>query len=255
MVAVSSWGRLSNDQHDVVMLSHQLPVAGQIQRTPGGIAHGLGKSYGDLALNANGLLWKTTSLDRLISFDHDTGLLVCESGVVLKTIQDIFIPRGWSLAVVPGTQLITVGGAIANDVHGKNHHHQGTFGDHITRIYLCRTDGSTIECGPDLEAAWFYATLGGLGLTGVISHAAIQLRRVPGRWLETESIAYTGLDQFFALSACSESDWEYTVSWFDCTSTKSRGIFCGRIPQITSQKNSTHQENRAYAKSPRSHHL
>jgi len=233
VVDVSTWGRLSHDQHDVVALSSHTPVVQQIRQrdqNSKGIAYGLGKSYGDLPLNSGGLLWSTASLDRYVSFDDSTGVLVCEPGVTLKNIQDTFIPRGWSLAVVPGTQLITVGGAIANDVHGKNHHAFGTFGDHVRRIQLCRTDDSIIECGPELAAEWFWATVGGLGLTGVISQAEIQLRRIPGPWLETETLAYSDLDQFFSLSAESESDWEHTVSWFDCTAKKNRGIFMRANP-------------------------
>lgn len=225
MVAVSSWGRLSHDQHEVIELSHHESIHQQLNNPRQGIAYGMGKSYGDVCLNARGLLWKTTQLDRFISFNENTGVLVCEAGVVLQDIQTTFIPRGWSLAVTPGTQLITVGGAIANDVHGKNHHAQGTFGNHVLRIHLYRTDGTTILCGPDLAADWFSATLGGLGLTGVITKAEIQLIRIPGPWLKTESIPYADLDQFFALSDLSELEWEHAVSWFDCTSKKSRGIF------------------------------
>jgi FAD/FMN-containing dehydrogenase len=230
MLAVSSWGRLSHDQHEVIALSHHESIHAQLKSQRPGIAHGMGKSYGDQSLNPGGVLWATTQLDRFISFDDNTGVLVCEAGVVLKDIQSTFIPRGWSLPVTPGTQLITIGGAIANDVHGKNHHAQGTFGNHVLRIHLCRTDGTTIICGPDQDPRWFCATLGGMGLTGVIKEATIQLKRIPGAWLETETLPYSGLDEFFALSANSELEWEHTVSWFDCTSKKSRGIFMRAKP-------------------------
>ena len=117
-----------------------------------GIAYGLGRSYGDACLNPGGVLWRTAGLDRLIAFDAATGRLVCEAGVVLRDISRLMIPRGWNLPVVPGTQFVTVGGAIANDVHGKNHHVVGTFGDHVRRLRLVRTDGETIDCGPDQRA-------------------------------------------------------------------------------------------------------
>jgi FAD/FMN-containing dehydrogenase len=148
----------------------------------------MGRSYGDVCLNPDGVLWNTTGLDRFISLDENTGRLVCEAGVLLRDIQRLTIPRGWILPVTPGTQLVTVGGAIANDVHGKNHHVLGSFGDHIQRIKLARTDGTIIECGPDLSPEWFSATVGGLGLTGVITEAEIQLRRVAGPWLDTETV-------------------------------------------------------------------
>jgi FAD/FMN-containing dehydrogenase len=141
------------------------------------------------------------------------------------------IPRGWILPVTPGTQLVTVGGAIANDVHGKNHHVLGSFGDHVQRIKLIRTDGTTFECGPDILPEWFAATVGGLGLTGVITEAEIQLRRVVGPWLATETIPYASLDEFFDLADDSEAEWEHTVSWIDCISGDGRGLFMRGNPR------------------------
>jgi FAD/FMN-containing dehydrogenase len=186
----------------------------------------MGRSYGDVCLNPNGVLWNTTGLDRFISFDASTGRLVCEAGVLLRDIQRLIIPRGWILPVTPGTQLVTVGGAIANDVHGKSHHVFGSFGDHVQRIKLTRTDGVIIECGPDLLPDWFSATVGGIGLTGVITQADIQLRRVAGPWLDTETVPYANLDEFFHLADDSEAEWEHTVSWIDCVSRGGgRGLF------------------------------
>ena len=227
MRPVSSWGRLSADPHHVIELADRDRVAAELRRADGpGIAHGLGKSYGDASLNPRGILWSTRGLDRLIRFDATTGRLHCEAGVVLRDIQRLMIPRGWSLPVVPGTQLVTVGGAIANDVHGKNHHRVGTFGEHVRRLGLVRSDGETIECGPDLRAELFAATVGGLGLTGVIVEAELQLMSVAGPWLEAETLAFEGLDEFFALSDESERDWEHAVSWIDCTSKGGvRGLF------------------------------
>jgi FAD/FMN-containing dehydrogenase len=201
----------------------QLPR--QLQSGAPGLAHGMGRSYGDVCLNPGGLLWRTTGLDRFIAFDQATGLLHCEAGVLLRDIQRMAVPRGWMLPVTPGTQLVTVGGAIANDVHGKNHHALGSFGDHVRRIELLRTDGSRIACGPAEQPEWFASTVGGLGLTGLISTAVIQLRRVTGPWLETETLPYTSLDEFFQLADASEAQWEHTVSWIDCLSGRGRGIF------------------------------
>src|SRR5215475_2297041 len=227
MRPVSSWGRLSADPHHVIELTDRDRVAAEVTRaTAPGIAHGLGKSYGDASLNPQGILWSTRGLDRLIAFAGDSGRLTCEAGVVLRDIQRLMIPRGWSLPVVPGTQLVTVGGAIANDVHGKNHHAVGTFGEHVRRLRLVRSNGETIECGTDLNPELFAATVGGLGLTGVIVEAELQLRPISGPWLEAETLAFAGLDEFFTLSDSSEADWEHTVSWIDCTSgTAVRGLF------------------------------
>jgi FAD/FMN-containing dehydrogenase len=186
----------------------------------------MGRSYGDACLNPQGTLWLTTGLDHFIAFDDRTGRLVCEAGVLLCDIQRLAVPRGWILPVTPGTQLVTVGGAIANDVHGKNHHVLGAFGDHVQRLTLLRTDGETIQCGADERPDWFAATVGGVGLTGVIVQAEIQLRRIPGPWLETETIPYANLDEFFQLADDSEAQWEHTVSWIDCIpGSGGRGVF------------------------------
>ncbi len=231
MVNVSSWGRLTNYKHEVKILSDQYPIEQQLNNNLPGIAHGMGRSYGDVCLNPGGLLWKTTGLDRFISFNEQTGLLVCEAGLLLRDIQRLMIPRHWTLPVTPGTQLITVGGAIANDVHGKNHHVAGNFGNHVQYIHLARTDGTTIECGPNKAQEWFSATIGGMGLTGVITKAAIQLKRISGPWLNTETIPFRGLDDFFQLADESESEWEHTVAWIDCSAKNtSRGVFMRANP-------------------------
>jgi FAD/FMN-containing dehydrogenase len=210
----------------VVALNERARVAQQVSETMPGVAFGMGRSYGDACLNPGGVLWNTAGLDRLMSFDEERGVLTCEAGVLLRDIQRVMLRRGWMLPVSPGTQLITVGGAIANDVHGKNHHVAGSFGDHVRQLTLLRTNGEWIECGPDDEPNWFAATVGGLGLTGVITSAALQLRRVDGPWLDSESIAYQDLEGFFQLADSSESGWEHTVSWIDCVGgVKGRGIF------------------------------
>jgi len=208
----------------------------QLQSRQLGLAYGMGRSYGDACLNPNGMLWRTTGLDHFISFDDNSGRLVCEAGVLLRDIQHLTIPRGWILPVTPGTLLITVGGAIANDVHGKNHHILGSFGDHVQHITLLRTSGEVIECGPQLREEWFSATVGGVGLTGFILTAEIQLRRVSGSWLDTETIPYANLDEFFQLADSSETTWEHTVSWIDCIYSRGRGIFMRANPADTEQR-------------------
>lgn len=226
MRSVSSWGRLNSLPHEIITLSDRTQFVKQIVSRKPGIAYGMGRSYGDVCLNPNGVLWNTAGLGHFIQFDDSTGRLVCEAGVLLRDIQNLVIPRGWILPVTPGTQLVTVGGAIANDVHGKNHHALGSFGNHVQRIQLLRTDGQIIDCGPLVNSDWFAATVGGLGLTGVIVEAEIQLRRVVGPWLEVETIPYANLNEFFQLADDSEANWEHTVSWIDCISGgASRGLF------------------------------
>lgn len=230
MVAISSWGRLGCFEHEVIALSDRHQVVSELKNNPTGIAHGMGRSYGDVCLNPNGVLWKTTGLDRFINLNENTGRLVCEAGVLLRDIQRLVIARGWILPVTPGTQLVTVGGAIANDVHGKNHHGSGSFGDHINSLKLIRTDGSIIICGPNLLPDWFAATVGGFGLTGVITEVEIQLRRVTGPWLSSETIPYGNLNEFFHLADASEADWVHTVSWIDCVAKGGRGLFMRANP-------------------------
>lgn len=232
MRPVSSWGRLDALPHEITPLNDPERVASTLASSQKpGLAFGMGRSYGDACLNPHGTLWMTAGMDHLIQFDDESGRLVCEAGTLLRDIQRLTVPRGWILPVTPGTQIVTVGGAIANDVHGKNHHVLGSFGDHVRRIRLARTDGSIIDCGPELQGDWFCATVGGLGLTGVMIEAELQLRRVSGPWLDTETIPYANLGEFFALADSSEADWEQTVSWIDCLSgDSSRGIFLRANP-------------------------
>ena len=204
----------------------------------------MGRSYGDVCLNPNGISWQTRELNRFIKFDQQTGLLRCEAGLLLRDIQRLMIPRGWILPVTPGTQIVTVGGAIANDVHGKNHHRLGSFGDHVQYIKLVRTDGNIIECSPNTNADWFAATVGGLGLTGIIIEVEIQLRPIQSAWLDTENLAYHNLNEFFQLADSSEADWEHTVSWIDCINKGGgRGIFMRGNPSSINRPEPKSREN------------
>lgn len=248
MAKITSWGRLNAFNHTAIALHDRtklsLSIPPSIKGNKTGIAYGMGRSYGDVCINPDGVLWTTPSLNRYISFDIETGLLHCEAGVLLKDIQQLTIPHGWVLPVTPGTQIVTVGGAIANDVHGKNHHILGSFGDHVKQLTLHRSNGEIINCGPDHNQEWLYATIGGIGLTGIITDVILQLRRCNGPWLDAETIPYNNLDEFFELADNSEKSWEQTVSWIDGISSQSgRGIFmrsnpvdAGRLPLPHSKK-------------------
>ena len=189
------------------------------------LAYGNGRSYGDVGLNSSGTLLHTRGLDRFIAFDAASGVLCCEAGVLLSEILDVFVPRGWFLPVTPGTRFVTVGGAIANDVHSKNHHGAGTFGCHVRRFELLRSDGARLICSPDENPAYFAATIGGLGLTGLITWVETSLKPIPGVAIAVENTRFSGLDEFFALNADAEARHEYTVAWIDCLSARPRGIF------------------------------
>jgi FAD/FMN-containing dehydrogenase len=186
------------------------------------LPQGNARSYGDSCMNQGGVVACTRFLRRFIAFDPDSGLLQCESGVQLADILNLVEPQGWFLPVTPGTKFATVGGCIANDVHGKNHHLEGSFGSHVTRFELVRTDGTRLLCSPTENTGYFNATIGGLGLTGLISWAELQLKRVPNSAINLETIKYQDLATFFSLSAESESTHEFTAAWIDCLASGSK---------------------------------
>lgn len=199
----------------------KLVTAGQI------LSNGSSKSYGDLALLSGGTVISTLGLNKIHSFDDERGILDCEAGVLLRDIQAIFVKRGWMLAVTPGTSFVSVGGAVAGDVHGKDHHFAGTFGEHIESLTLVRSTGETFECSLESNPELFRATIGGLGLTGIITKVRLRLKRVAGPFLDTELITYENLGEFFEISQESEDQgWQASVSWFDCSTGKAgRGSF------------------------------
>lgn len=146
--------------------------------------------------------------------------MTCEAGVLLAELLEWLIPKGWFLPVTPGTKYVTVGGAIANDVHGKNHHRAGTFGSHVERFALLRSDGKVYECSPHENESLFSATIGGLGLTGVILWATIRMRRINNNFIDMETIRFDNLEEFLKISDDSDRDYEYTVAWIDCLAKK-----------------------------------
>jgi FAD/FMN-containing dehydrogenase len=189
---------------------------------------GLGRTLGDSCLNDGGTLLECTGLDRMIAFDPDSGVIRCEAGVTFAEILDFAVPRGWFLPTTPGTKFVTVGGAIANDVHGKNHHRVGTFGCHVTAFELLRSDGQRLRCSSSENADWFAATIGGLGLTGLITWAEFKLHRIAGPMIAEESVKFGNLEEFLAISQQSDNEFEHSVSWLDCLATGEslgRGIF------------------------------
>lgn len=186
---------------------------------------GNGRSYGDSCLNDGGILLDSRGLNRFISFDAEHGVIRCEAGVLLSDILDLVVPRGWFLPVSPGTKFVTVGGAIANDVHGKNHHCAGSFGCHVTEFELLRSDGSRLRCSKHENEEWYRATIGGLGLTGLILWAELALQRVSSAAMDIETLRFRDLGEFFRLTAESDASFTYTVAWVDCAS---RGRHLGR---------------------------
>ncbi len=224
-----SWGNYPKARNQRVIPVHWRDAPPDLQAIDGSVlAYGYGRSYGDSCLNENGTLLDITPLNRYIAFDAERGLIRCESGVLFADLLQFIVPRGWFLPTTPGTKYVSVGGAIANDVHGKNHHVAGTFGGHVTRFELLRSDGSRLICSPTENAELFRATIGGLGLTGLILWAEFKLRRIPGPYIAQEKIRFGNIDEFFAISEDSDKEYEYTVAWVDCVSggdKLGRGIF------------------------------
>lgn len=222
-----SWGRLSKrDREAHILTSRHGRLPADKGRTF--LPFGNGRSYGDSCLNDEGALLDTAALDNFIAFDAEAGVLRCEAGCLLGNILDVIVPRGWFLPVVPGTKYVTVGGAAANDIHGKNHHRAGTFGRHIREIELLRSDGSRMRCSPDENSGMYKAAIGGLGLTGLILEVEIQLKRIPSPWIAAEFQKFSNLNEFLELSRLSDSSHEYTVAWVDSLAGGKdfgRGIF------------------------------
>ncbi len=230
-----SWGRypkIAKDKQDIYHVypdSFSFPESGKDTNNPSlFLAYGQGRSYGDVCLNENGILLDTQHLDHFIKYDKEKGILRCEAGVTFENILQLIIPHNWFLPVTPGTKFISVGGAIANDVHGKNHHKAGTFGRYVLQFELLRSNGERLICSPTENTELFKATIGGLGLTGLINWVEFSLKKIPGSDIEQETFRFNNLKEFYALSDDSNKDWEYTVAWIDCIASGDelgRGLF------------------------------
>jgi len=221
------WGRYPQRPQTAVPCHWKDQIQGLLtEHSPGLLPFGNGRSYGDSCLATNDRVLHTRPLDRFIEADWETGRVVAQPGVLLDEIIHLALPRGWFLPVTPGTRFITLGGAIANDVHGKNHHHAGTFGRHIRRLGLVRSDrDEPLTCSLNEHPELFRATIAGLGLTGVINWAELQLRPVRSAAITTRTLPFPDLDTFFELSAEHDETHEYAVAWVDCAA---RGRALGR---------------------------
>lgn len=218
---LSGWGRIAAPGREV--LSEDLAAVARSRP----LTRGLGRSYGDSSLPPPGHLEVAGSglADRILAFDKDNGLLRAEAGFSLAELIRLFLPRGFWCPSSPGTQFVTLGGMVAADVHGKSHHIDGTFGRHVTALTLLLADGRLVRCSRQLEPELFFATLGGMGLTGHILEVEVLLQRVPSPWIEVESERIDGLPRFIDKLRLAAMDWPYTVGWIDCLA---RGRNMGR---------------------------
>lgn len=177
------------------------------------IARGNGRCYGDASLGEN--IFSTKRLNKFIGFDKIEGVLECEAGVLLSDILEISVPQGYFLNVTPGTKFVSVGGAIASDVHGKNHHSEGCFSEYVLEFKLMKENAEVITCSREENTEDFWATVGGMGLTGIILSAKIKLKNIETAYIRQESIKADNLDEIFQLFEESEG-WLYNVAWIDC---------------------------------------
>jgi FAD/FMN-containing dehydrogenase len=227
---VLSWGRVVRQKQYVARpnFRDQLPRLIVAPERKSKLATGLRRSYGDSCLNGAGAMIDATGLDRFMAFDPQTGRLRAEAGLSLSAVLQLVVPHGWFLPTTPGTRFVTLGGAVGNDVHGKNHHRAGAFGAHVVAIGLIRSDGRRLVLGPDNEPDLFRATIAGLGLTGVIEWVELQLTPISSAYLDVEILPYENLDAFWRVAEESVEFSEHTVSWVDCMTRgahEGRGVF------------------------------
>ncbi len=189
---------------------------------------GLRRSYGDSGLNPAGGMIDMVGLDKIIAFDPEKGLLRAEAGISFDALLSVIVRQGFFLPVTPGTRYVTLGGAVGNDVHGKNHHVNGSIGRWIRRLGLLRSNGEELELSPSQNSDLFAATIGGLGLTGLITWVELELIAVESAMIDAENIPFENTEAFFALAKESEESFDYTVSWIDCQAkgkSLGRGLF------------------------------
>jgi FAD/FMN-containing dehydrogenase len=220
---LQAWGRVPAPGREI--------LTEDLERTTVGarLSRGLGRSYGDSSLPAvaSDKVVGTRLANRILSFDEQTGHVVAEAGVALAELNQLYLPRGFFTPVTPGTKFVTLGGMVASDVHGKNHHREGCFGAHVTRLRMRLADDSIVECSPDENADLFYGTIGGMGLLGHILRVEFDLRRTESPWIWAETERVRDIDEFLEGLGNTAPRWPMTMGWIDCLSQGSsmgRGI-------------------------------
>ncbi|MBA2491217.1 MAG: aminotransferase class III-fold pyridoxal phosphate-dependent enzyme [Gammaproteobacteria bacterium] len=223
-VKLHGWGRVSGGLTSVTLPETRAEAIEAMHSARDGtaIAFGGGRSYGDMALNSHGRVILTTQLNRILSFDSANGEVVCEPGVTFHELLREFLPFGFAAPVSPGTGFVTIGGAVANDVHGKNHDVAGSFGDHVRWIDLLLPCGDTVRLSPKDRPEWFNATIGGLGLTGIMLAVCFTLRRVPTNAVRVEERRIPDLEAFFAAFETARTRCTYSVAWIDALAGDAR---------------------------------
>ena len=223
---LTGWGRTAGSSAELVAESGRRvdALAAAVKELPprGGIARGLGRSYGDSAQNGGGVVLRLHDQVLDAAIDEAAGTVTVPAGVSLDDLLRVAVPRGFFVPVSPGTRFVTVGGAIASDIHGKNHHVEGSFGKHVQRLSLLLADGSVVELGPDRRPELFWATVGGMGLTGVILDATVRLLRIETSRCSVDTTRTPDLDTLLALMDEGDRYYRYSVAWIDLMAKGSR---------------------------------
>lgn len=220
-IALSGWGRFPVCESEVYRpekMSELAAVVAANSRTV--IARGAGRAYGDAALNAEHRVMDLQRLNRMLEFDSATGVLRAEAGVTIGEIIEVFLPRGYFPHVVPGTRFVTIGGAIAADIHGKSHHRDSSFVTHVLWFDLMLASGEIKRCSREENSDLFRATAGGMGLTGVILQAAFRMRRVESAYLSGELARVRNVDEAIEKFESADATYGHSVAWIDCLSSK-----------------------------------
>ena len=219
---LAGWGRYPVQSCELIRPERYAELAPSAERV---IVRGQGRSYGDASLNADGRVILSERINRVLQFDTGSGLLHAEAGVTLQDVLDIAVPRGWFLPVTPGTKYASLGGCVAADVHGKNHHGSGAFGAHVREIEMILADGTRTRASAEQNPDLFWATVGGMGLTGIIGEVTLQLIPLESAQVLVQHRAAPDLEAGFKLLTGDEFDDVYTVAWIDCLA---RGAALGR---------------------------
>jgi FAD/FMN-containing dehydrogenase len=218
-----SWGRYPPAKPiQVIPITNHDVAPPLAEYSPSVLPFAQGRSYGDTCLNNGGILLDTSPLSRVIEFNPELGTVRCEAGTTFADILALIVPHNWFLPVTPGTKQVSVGGAIAHDVHGKNHHGAGTFGRYVRQFELLRSSGERLTCSRETNAELFAATIAGMGLTGLITWVEFELKSIPGPAIAVERVPFANLDEFLAITAESDQRFEYTVAWLDASFRRGR---------------------------------
>ena len=230
---LSGWGRFPIVECHIKTPRNEAELSFLVNGGPL-IARGNGRSYGDSSLNPQ-MTASMKRFNKILEFDDKQGVLTVEAGVILADVISAFLPRGWFPPVTPGTKYVSIGGMIAADVHGKNHHSSGSFGHHVYWIDIMTAEGRVVRCDAVQNSELFHNTIGGMGLTGIIVRAAFKLIRVESAWIRQDIFAAANLEMLMDYFEATK-DWTYSVAWLDCLSKgKNLGrslLYCGEHAKL-----------------------